>query len=296
MAASPLSQGDHFFEADSVRFHYRVRGTGPLAIIPSVGWGLPAAYLWNGMGPLIEDKHTVLYLEPRGTGQSSRPDDATTMNAKVMAEDVEHLRLHLGLEVLPLLVGHSHAGAIVLRYAERYPKRVARLVLISAQIMDSPPNDALKNWITKRLAEPEYSVAAQTLMSLGSAPPQTDEEFAVTLDKLLPWYFSDVDKVDLLKQHMAETSDQLSLYAFKTNKNDSQEENKLPHIEEGGLVEAKTLIIWGEEDAICSLVAANAIAEAIKGSKLKILPGIGHLAWIEAPDAFKEEFLSFTSS
>lgn len=65
---SPLAKGDHFFEAAGVRFHYLVRGHGPLLIAHSVGWGMPGAYLWKGPGPRLEQSRTVVYFEPRGNG------------------------------------------------------------------------------------------------------------------------------------------------------------------------------------------------------------------------------------
>ena len=90
-----VSHGDHFFEAEGIRFHYFVRGSGPLMIFQSVGWGVSGGFLWNSLGPHMEKNNTVLYLEPRGNGQSSKPSDPATMCAKTMAEDLEHFRKHL---------------------------------------------------------------------------------------------------------------------------------------------------------------------------------------------------------
>ncbi|KAH8651290.1 Alpha/Beta hydrolase protein [Xylariales sp. PMI_506] len=283
----PLVAGSHFFEADGVRFHYLVRGTGPLLVQQSVGWGMSASMIWNSMGPHFEDRNTVLYFEPRGNGQSSRPENPETMTAKVMAEDLEHLRKHLGLEALPQLMGSSHAGAIALRYAELYPSRVKKLILSACQIMDGPPNDNTKNWIEKRKDDPAYAPAVAKLFELmGAGMPKTDEEFGAAMDVLLPWYFSDPNKADILRKDMAKSADVPSVYALQTNFNDAKPENKLPHVAEAGKVEAKTLILWGGEDSMCSLDAANAIAQGIKDSKLVIIPGVGHMAWIENPEAY----------
>lgn len=293
----PLSQGDHFFDADGVRFHYLVRGTGSLMIIQSVGWGMPGAYLWNDMGPHLEENNTVLYFEPRGNGQSSKPTDTSTMTAKAMAEDIEHLRVYLGLDVLPLLMGGSHAGAIALRYAEHYPSRVAKLVLFSTQIMDGPPNNHTREWVMKRKDDPAYSSAVAKLSELvGSGAPKTDEEFGDAMDVLLPWYFSDVTKADVLRRYIAKDSTLPSAFAFQTNLNDAKEENKLPHVAEAGKVTAKTLIIRGSEDPMCSPQASHAIAEGIRGSRLAIIPGAGHFPSIEKPEEFWIEISTFLNS
>ena len=297
MATPALSTGDHFFEADGVRFHYLVRGTGPLLAFQSVGWGMPGGYMWNGLGPHIEKNNTVLYLEPRGNGQSSKPADPATMSAKVMAEDLEHLRKHLDLEIFPILAGGSHSAAIALRYAERYPQRVARLVLMSAQVMDSPPNTHAQDWVAKRKDDPNYAPALAKLMELmGGKMPETDEDFRAALDILLPWYFSDTSFTEVLRRNIADSPFQPTVYGLQTNMNDLKEENKLPHVAEAGNVTAKTLILWGAEDAMCSLTAANALADGIPDSKLVIVPKAGHCPWIENPSAFWEPFDAFVSS
>ncbi|KAH7127407.1 Alpha/Beta hydrolase protein [Dactylonectria macrodidyma] len=288
----PLSHGDHFFEADGVRFHYFVRGTGSLMIAHTVGWGLPGNYLWNGMGPHLEKNNTVLYFEPRGNGESSRPADTSTMSAKTMAEDIEHLRAHLGLDVLPLLMGVSHAGAIVLRYAETHPSRVAKLILISTQIMDSPTNTHTRDCIIKRKDDPAYAASVAKLAAvLGSGGPKTDEEFHADMDILYPWYFSDVTKVEVLKK--AKGSTLPSAFAFQTNLNDIKEDNKLPHVADAGKVTAKTLIIRGEEDPMCSPVGSRTLAGGIHDSTFVTIPGVGHFPWIEKPDEFWVEFDKF---
>ena len=295
MAESPLSNGDHFFEADGVRFHYLVRGNGPLVIVQSVGWGMPGAFIWNDMGPHLEEKNTTIYFEPRGNGESSRPTDSATMTAKNMAEDLEHLRKHLGLESFPVLLGGSHAGAISLRYAERYPSRVAKLVLASTQIMDGPPNTNTQDWIKKRQDDPAYATAVAKLLEIfGGAAPQTDEEFGKSMDILLPWYFSNTSKAEIVRQALRGTLP--SIYAFQTNINDAKPENRLPHVSEAGNIEAKTLILLGDEDPMCSKEAAHAIGAGIRNSKLVIVPSAGHFSWIENPTVFWNEFNAFVNA
>ncbi|KAJ4253799.1 hypothetical protein NW762_010194 [Fusarium torreyae] len=289
-----VSHGDHFFEAEGIRFHYFVRGSGPLMIFQSVGWGVSGGFLWNSLGPHMEKNNTVLYLEPRGNGQSSKPSDPATMCAKTMAEDLDHLRKHLQLEAFPILGGGSHSGAIVLRYAERYPHRVRKLILISSQTMDSPPNTHMNDWIAKRKDDPRFRPALGKLMELFSGKmPETDEQFAADFQVILPYYFSDPSRADVLKQSLEKDGDLPSVYGLQTNVNDAKEENKLPHVAEAGSVTAKTLIIWGAEDALCSLTAANALADGIPDSRLVVIPGAGHCSWIEKPDDFWRAFDAF---
>ena len=58
-----------------------------------------------------------------------------------------------------------------------------------------------------------------------------------------------------------------------------------------------TLIVWGDEDGIIPIDHAHAAHEAIPGSRLEILEGVGHFPHAEAPERFVEvlrEFLAET--
>jgi proline iminopeptidase len=67
--------------------------------------------------------------------------DSTQMSTAVMADDIDRLRSYLGLDSI-YLMGHSHGGAIALDYAERYPQRVRKVVLIDAEVLDDQANSA----------------------------------------------------------------------------------------------------------------------------------------------------------
>lgn len=118
-ASSPtprLSPGPHDVQISDVRLHYYVTGTGPLVIVPSPGWGVGSAYLINGLAPL--EKHfTMLYLDTRGSGLSSQPADRNQMSTAVMADDIDQLRIYLGLSSIRL-VGHSNGGRAVLHRSD----------------------------------------------------------------------------------------------------------------------------------------------------------------------------------
>ena len=49
-------------------------------------------------------------------------------------------------------------------------------------------------------------------------------------------------------------------------------------------VQAPTLVVWGERDRLVSPRLAARTAAAIPGARLLMLPGIGHVAQIEAAD------------
>ncbi|KAI8306953.1 Proline iminopeptidase [Colletotrichum sp. SAR11_59] len=291
----PLSLGQHFFQANGIHFNYLIRGAGPLSVIQSVGWGLSASYLWNGLDPRLETTRTVLYFEPRGNGDSSKADPST-MNARTMVEDLEHLLSHLGLKAFPVLIGHSHGGAIALRYAQLYPDNVSKLLLIAPQVMDCAPGH-VRAWMEKRKDDEAYAPSVKKLIEIAKAGgPKDDEHFRESLDSMLVWWFADVKNADVLRRNMAgpvASKNPATASAWQTNRNDMSEENTLPHIKDAGLVKAETLILQGEEDSVCSGEGAQAVADGIKGSEIKLFAGAGHFPWIEAPEEFWKEADTF---
>jgi pimeloyl-ACP methyl ester carboxylesterase len=46
-----------------------------------------------------------------------------------------------------------------------------------------------------------------------------------------------------------------------------------------------TLLIWGEEDRIIPVTHGYAAHDAVPGSRLEVLPGVGHFPHVEAPTA-----------
>jgi pimeloyl-ACP methyl ester carboxylesterase len=57
-----------------------------------------------------------------------------------------------------------------------------------------------------------------------------------------------------------------------------------------------TLIVWGDRDEIIPVSHAYAAHEAIPGSRLEILDGVGHFPHAEAPDRFLAVLVDFLES
>jgi pimeloyl-ACP methyl ester carboxylesterase len=58
-------------------------------------------------------------------------------------------------------------------------------------------------------------------------------------------------------------------------------------------ISAPTLVLVGELDQATPLAESQEIAEGIKGSRLVVLPGCGHLSTLEAPEAVNTELLAW---
>lgn len=58
-------------------------------------------------------------------------------------------------------------------------------------------------------------------------------------------------------------------------------------------IRVPTLVVVGEEDTLTPPSDARAMAAAVPRSRLEVIPGAGHLANLEAPDAFNRILLDF---
>ena len=58
-------------------------------------------------------------------------------------------------------------------------------------------------------------------------------------------------------------------------------------------IDVPTLLVYGELDVRSPLVIAEELAAQIPGSKLVVIPGVGHMVDMEAPDRLDAEFRRF---
>jgi pimeloyl-ACP methyl ester carboxylesterase len=110
---------------------------GPLVCVH----GLTANHTcWASLADALTPEYRVIAYDLRGRGASDKP--ATGYSLDRHAEDLVGLLDHLGLKKA-VIVGHSLGGHIGVRFAVRFPARVARLVLVDggldvrAEILDS---------------------------------------------------------------------------------------------------------------------------------------------------------------
>ncbi|MGA2191765.1 MAG: alpha/beta hydrolase [Nitrospirota bacterium] len=61
-------------------------------------------------------------------------------------------------------------------------------------------------------------------------------------------------------------------------------------------IKATSLIIWGREDRVVPVSYAKVFHERIRGSKLLVLEGVGHLPYIERPEEFNSAVNDFLAS
>ncbi|CAM3721445.1 alpha/beta fold hydrolase [Deinococcus frigens] len=59
------------------------------------------------------------------------------------------------------------------------------------------------------------------------------------------------------------------------------------------LITSRTLVVWGERDALVPLPLGEMLARSITGAQLKVIPHAGHVVMVDAPEAFNAAVLEF---
>lgn len=252
--------------------------------------GLHFAYLEGGRGaPLVllhgfggdKDnfnlvaKHLTLHYrvivpDEIGFGESSHPEDADygPMAQAARLRDLVHALSITGLH----LGGNSMGGHIALTYAALYPDEVRSLWLLDTAGVWSAPKSMVQRTIEKTGENP--------LMV------RSEDDFAKTLSVIMskplfiPRPILNVAARQRIKNYSLEER------IFKAISIDSVEERAT------GL-KTPTLIVWGKEDQVISVEAAEILHRLMPRSTVIVMPGIGHVPMIENPGQVAEDYLKF---
>ncbi|EJD50118.1 alpha/beta-hydrolase [Auricularia subglabra TFB-10046 SS5] len=285
-----FSPGAHsFITSSGATLTYVVAGQGPrLLVNVAPGWGCGSPLYQNSF-TFLQDCFTYLHLEVRGSRGSSFPDEPSHMSSWHMSEDIEALRIYLGLDAFDGLAGHSNGGCIALWYAVRHPTRVLNLVLLDTSVL-GPDADAVGKPATKAIldARPDRDVV-EAAGRFDIDKYETDEDFGKAMESILPLYVARPER-DLarFKECMSNLPQIKCAKAhFPAEKAHSDQDGQL------NLVRARVLIVVGREDFVCPVPVSELIRQRIAGATLSIVDDSGHLPWIEQPDIFERLLKSF---
>jgi len=282
-----LESGDHYAQLNGVDLAFRVSGAGPVVFVVSPGWGTGSSYLQRGF-EFLQSHFRLVFVDTRGGGRSSRPVDASKMGSSDMADDLEALRNYLDLPTVQI-IGHSNSGAIVLYYAERYPDRVSKVVLISSQVIGLDWISDTRAILQQRRNDPRYSEAVREATDYLDGkidPGKSDEELTAFFGRILPLY---LEKPEInLPQAREDLSGVISSYAFRAQ-NAADTAAHIDQVAPLFRVKADVLIMAGRHDWICPIALAERLHADIVNSRLVVFEESGHLPWMEERDKFRRE-------
>lgn len=272
----------YFRSADGTVLAYFEKGAGPVLVLLAGGYGYSHKYL-SPVGDGLAAANRVVLLDQRGTGLSKlRKHNASTLNVDRLVEDLEALRLHLGLPKLRLL-GHSWGGMLAMSYAAAHPERVESMVLVSSGGMDMGFSGPYNAGVAARLKEVLSVKEQERLKRLMSRLPATKIEIS---HLRMPAYVYDRSRASELEKYFDHEPDPPHEIAEDLNARKWNVRQAMRDLQ------APVLIVHGREDPL-PLSVAEETQGTISGARIEVIEHCGHYPWVDQPDLFFEVIKSF---
>lgn len=259
--------------ADGRTLAWREVGSGPPLLCHCGGPGFSSLYF--GELPELAAERTLLLLDPRGTGDSSRPADASAYDLEDYVADLEAVRRHLGLARLDLL-GHSHGGFVAIVWGGTHPDRVGRLVLAStATRFTDEIRQRRMEPIATHQGQPYFEDSIAALQDQQAGKYGSDEELRALYERagrvLMP-HGSDIEPISTALIAAGMNSDALRHF----NEKIAGGMDLRPYLPR---IEASTLVLSGDHDAFGGPTAEE-IADQLPDSTSAVVSG-DHFTFLE---------------
>lgn len=237
--------------------HYETRGGGfPLVLLHGIGSNSRS---WRRQLEELSGGFKVIAWDAPGYGGSSDPSGRPSM--QYYADRLRDLLGQIGIESV-FLLGHSTGGVVAQTFYGSYPGYVRKLILADTRCTGS--SGVLQQRLASIRTMPPAQLAevrAPKLLSRGAAPELIAEVKSI-MSEVRPGGY------EFAAIALAESDTRAVLRDLSV----------------------PTLLIWGSEDEITPVWD-----ERPPGTRLEIIPGAGHLCYIEQPQRFNaivREFLS----
>ncbi|MEQ9662238.1 MAG: alpha/beta hydrolase [Parasphingopyxis sp.] len=262
VAVEQTSAADRYIPIDGARVRVREEGPAGAPVIVLLHGFTMSLESWNGWAEALASDYRVVRYDLLGHGMTG-PDPLSRYSAEERVEILRELldRLHIDRATFG---GNSFGGLVAWRFAARYPDRVDRLILVDSGAYSiygvtdepAPVPPAMRAYLTQ-LPEPAFQASLANIFA--------------DLSRI-----SDSRKAEI-REMMAQPGNAEAFIAHL-------EEFVLPDPEPDlARIEAPTLVLWGEEDALIPLEQAGWIEAAIPNARRITYPGVGHAPQEEIP-------------
>jgi 3-oxoadipate enol-lactonase len=255
-----------FFNVDGARIYYEERGKGP-CIIFNHGFAVDHR-MWDPQFETFSQRFRVVRYDLRGFGKSDMPSEPYST-----LDDLRSIMDQLDIETA-CLIGSSLSGSLAIEFALSWPERVTGLVLAGSNLRGYSHSDAyVKEYLRYReVARREGIEAAQ----------------AVMLENLL--LRSIAKKSELFASIEAMIRDYSGFHLVSRD----------PHrvfypraIDRLGEITCPVQIIVGQHDIADLQGVARQLIREIKHARSTVIPDVGHIVNMEAPEPFNRIVLDF---
>lgn len=265
---------------DGLHLYYRSYGEGDEALVLLHG-GPGMSFV--GVGPdllqLADQRRLVMY-DQRGGGWSDPDPNAEYQTAETHVQDLEAVRLALGLESLTL-IGHSWGCPLAALYAAQYPEHVERLLLIGPM----EPSRAL--WDLRFDVQRQFLQAADAeLERLAQSGQPAADSCRMRMDVVQRFYYHDELKMASKRGDYCEVPEGVPAYndVIGNAVLDALGDYDLQPLLAG--LEMPALVIEGAQSPL-PLDGEYAWAQSLPNARLWLLDQVGHAyPFVEAPGVF----------
>jgi 3-oxoadipate enol-lactonase len=247
---------------------YDVRGSGP-AVLLLHAFPLGLA-MWDDQVRALSTAFQVVRFDARGFGGSPPGDGLLSMER--IADDAVALLDHLQIAAATVC-GLSMGGYAAFAFARNHPARLRGLVLADTKASaDSDQARRVRAEQADKVRKEGTSAIVEAVIPklLGQTTHEQRPQVVARVRDLI------------LASPPRGITDALAGLAARADSTPTLCEIRVP-----------TLVVCGEEDAITPPAEAEALQAGIKGSQLELIPKAGHLANMEAPDAFNRSLDAF---
>lgn len=235
-------------------------GEVPLVILH--GWG-SSVNSWKNVAQTLEENGVRTFIpDLPGFGETSEPPQPWSLNGYI--NFLDSLQDQLNLDKF-ILAGHSFGGQIAIGYAVQYPKKVQKLILISAARIVR----------RKKIKVAIFRIFSKAGNFAFSVPP---------LSFLKP----------IIQKIWSKLSREKDYYrASKLMRQTMQMILGAEMRGELAKIQTPTLILWGQKDPVTPLADAKILHDEIKDSKLCVFAGENHDLNIKIPEKLAHQITNF---
>jgi pimeloyl-ACP methyl ester carboxylesterase len=267
-------------EITGATLHCEVAGTGaPILLVP--GLGLDHTYYRFGV-PLLARRMQVLAVDPRGIGRSTKSPPPYSVES--WADDFAGMIDKLGFGPIHVL-GSSLGGAIALALAQRHPGRLKSLTVVGGfSELD-------------RATELNFRLRLKLIEKLGMSDEVADYMGLWTLTR--KFINSDAGyAVMRANQANIRTNSAESYSAFveallRWGRCQPGQEQEPKFTSLLSSIKLPTLVVTSDNDHLIPKELSDLIAARISGAKLAVMPGAGHIPFMEQPENVVRIVLDF---
>ena len=256
----------------AVALHARDTGSGR-AVVLLHAFPLSSA-MWLAQREELSDTCRVVTPDQRGFGGSPLGEDDPSLDRA--ADDVAALLDALSLDRV-VLGGLSMGGYVAMAFLRRHADRVAALILADTKaVADGPQARANRERMANAVSADEASTVLvdEVLPTLLGATTVAERPLVSGRVKGLV-QAAPAAAVAWAQRAMAARPD--SFDALRA-------------------VSVPTLVVVGDEDRLSPPEDAQAMADAVTGARLEVLPRAGHLSAMECPEEFNAAVLKFVAT